>query len=491
MKNLSLLSSCIFLLAYNCLAQGYGSPLTMQGINRATLSSASSLAAGGITTGVLNDVSLMFSNPSLIQTLEGAQVSLSGAQRYTDAQQNQEWFPLRYLPNFSLLMGGLTQYIPEPTDTIPLSRPRDARDSIQRPYDNIQPNWSRTERQGAPLQGSVAVPFSIGEYKFAVGVGVVEYANLDYYFQNNNVLSPSIGTQRPYGFPAPDNDTTAYWLQYYQSRNGSLYGYGGAFSVALSEKLSLGFSGLLLKGTADDKENTVGRGKLTFFNSSGTYFFRNDSINYHVNKAGTSDFDGTEFTLSGLYRGKYVILGLSVKPPTTISRTYKANVLVDSMGAVFQQATAEGKDEMTLPWRGSFGLSIFVRENFLIGLEYELRPYADAVYKDADGKETRPWRSVSVFHAGATYLPLTWLAVRAGYRAQSEVFEPEGNPLIGDPVKYSVYSLGFGLGYANIQLNLAYEYSLMKYQDRWATNVNLNNTTYQNIVASAIYKIPW
>jgi hypothetical protein len=489
-----MLTARIFFLlsfAQHAFAQGYGSPLTMQGLNQLTLPSASSRAAGGIVVGMRNDVSLMFSNPASLQTLADLRVSVGGLQRYTDAKQSQAWFPLRYLPNFSLLMGGLTDLIPNPVDTILLTRPRDARDTVQRPHDNITPNWSRSKQYSLPLQAVVGIPFSIGTHSFAVGVGAVEYANLEYYFQNNNVLNPSVGTQRPYGFPAPDKDTIVQWSQSYQSRHGSIYGYGGALSMAVSEKFSFGVSGLVLMGSTDDKEQVVGRGKLTVFNQGGAYFFRNDSVAYHLNKAGTSDYSGLEFTMSGIYSGKYINLGFSVKPPTTITRKYQTGVQADSMGVVAAKTSINSKDKMTLPWRGTIGMSISIRPDLMLGLEYDFCPYSVAVYKDPNGKETNPWRTASVFHVGTVYVPLPWLALRAGYRQQSEVFEPEGNPLVGNPVSYSIYSTGCGLAFGRLQLNLAYEYSFMKYQDRWQTNVNLNRTTYQNVVADLSYEIPW
>jgi hypothetical protein len=81
--------------------------------------------------------------------------------------------------------------------------------------------------------------------------------------------------------------------------------------------------------------------------------------------------------------------------------------------------------------------------------------------------------------------------VLAGIRGQAEVFESEGNPIGGEPVTYSIYSAGCGFSYAGFNLNLTYEYSLMKYQDMWQTNVNLNKETRHSIIADVRYEIPW
>ncbi len=78
-----------------------------------------------------------------------------------------------------------------------------------------------------------------------------------------------------------------------------------------------------------------------------------------------------------------------------------------------------------------------------------------------------------------------------GIRGQAEVFEPEGNPIAGEPVTFSVYSAGFGLFHAGVRLNVAYEYSLMKYQDVWGSAVSMNSLKRNTIVADLSYELPW
>ena len=137
------------------------------------------------------------------------------------------------------------------------------------------------------------------------------------------------------------------------------------------------------------------------------------------------------------------------------------------------------------------GLSIAVREDLRLGLEYEIRSYASAVYKKADGTESNPWLSSSAFHVGSEYTPLSWLALRVGVRGQAEVFEQQGNPIVGEPVSYSIYSAGCGVSYGGVRLNVTYEYASLKYQDMWQTNVNLNNETRHSFIADVSYEIPW
>ena len=71
-------------------AQGFGSPLTMQGVDHFIEQSAASRSMGGLTIGIKNDAGLMFSNPSSLQSLKNIQVSIGALQQYSDAKQTQQ-----------------------------------------------------------------------------------------------------------------------------------------------------------------------------------------------------------------------------------------------------------------------------------------------------------------------------------------------------------------------------------------------------------------
>jgi hypothetical protein len=220
-------------------AQGFGQPLTIQGLDHITPQSAASRGAGGITVGIQNDVSMMFADPASLQSLQGFQVSIGDHQLSTSELQTQQYSPLKYYSNFSLLMEGLTGYIGNPTyDT---TSTYNAGDTVQRPYDNIGPNWSHAKTKIPSVQGFAGLPFSFNGMKFGVGVGSVEYADLNWYFQNNNVLSPSILSVKngTLTIPANNSDSLSIPVQWYQNtqwREGSIYGYGIALSGALSRE---------------------------------------------------------------------------------------------------------------------------------------------------------------------------------------------------------------------------------------------------------------
>jgi opacity protein-like surface antigen len=240
-----------------------------------------------------------------------------------------------------------------------------------------------------------------------------------------------------------------------------------------------------LKGSTDDYERTIARGRLTFF----TNFFRLDSVYGRTSRTGTSDFRGGEFTFSGIYRTRNVSIGVAIKSPTTITRKFTASVQVDTTGTPVT-TTNTGQDELELPWRGMGGIAIVPTDKLTFGMEYEIRPFASAIYREADGTISHPWLSASVFHAGIIYAAAPWLSLRGGVRGQVEIFEPEGNPIVGEAVSYSIYSAGAGVTFAGIQLNLTYEYAQMKYQDVWGSAISLNKTIHHTFVADVVYEIP-
>jgi hypothetical protein len=496
---LTALCLCL-ILVQEAMAQGYDTPLTIQGLNRVTKQSAASRGAGEITIGVKNDIAIMFANPALLHAADGIQISLGGVHQSTYTKQDQLYGGLASHSAFTLLTEGVTGDISDP-DTI-LGTPA-ASDTVQRPFDAIGPNWNHDKSRTAPLQAFVAVPFSIEDIPVVAGVGFVQYANLDRFYQNNNCFSPSVLSVLNGTISTTPLNTTPYlsqWYQYYQQREGTINGYGVALSAMPLEKLTVGVSGMLLKGSSDDLEVRVARGLMTFYNNY-LRLSKNGMTSYR--KTGTSDFSGTELTFGAKYQGKHFECGFSVKPPTTITRTYSSQMVrdsvttlsrlshrVDSLHAV-TTVVSSGEDKMKYPWRGTLGISVTVKENLTVGMEYEVRALASAVYTDAAGVESNPWLSASFWHVGTEFRPYDWLAVRVGVHEDAEAYEPLSNAIRGEAVKYTVYSVGAGLTFENIHLNVAYEYADMKYVDTWSNAASINREFRQNLVADVSYAIPW
>lgn len=467
-------------------AQGYGGALTFQGLDKYLVHSASARAMGGVSIGAKQDISMMFQNPAALHSVQKMQLSFSGLGFSQNLKQQQQYAPVRYYPNLSLLLEGLTAKIPDPDTTLFGFMPQD---TVQRPFDDISPNWARSKNHQMPLQAMIAMPISLGKIKIVAGIGAVEYANLNHHHQNNNVLSPSILSQRPLPTmrPTDDNPLPVEWMQSIRSREGSIQGYGAALAGSLENyNLSFGISGIVLDGTTDDFERHVARGRLTFFSNA----FRLDSVSSRTTTTGTSDFSGNELTISSILTGRYVSVGISVKLPTTITRKYTRQV-TEIVGVALVSYSSQGEDKLKLPWRGTIGLSLAPRENLTVGLEYEFRPYESVRYVDSEDRETSPWLPASLFRIGAEYQITPWLVLRGGMRGDAEVFEPEGNYIEGEPVTYTTYSAGVGLFYSGLRFNVTYENSLMKYQDIWSSAISKNSERRQTIVAQLSYEIPW
>lgn len=490
MRSTLLILTLSAFIAADANGQGYGQPLTMQGLHRTSLSSVASRGVGGVTVGRTGDVSLMFSHPASLTGIQGMQITIGGHFVRENSSQRQQWYPMRILPTFSLMMEGLLDSIPDPDYTETPDDGFGPEDSIARPFDAIKPDWSKTRNSGRLGSLMIALPIEVAGQTFVAAAGMSEYADLSSTFLNNNVLSPSIGTQRPSGIPRPSNgqEIPVMWSRYQQTRKGSLMSYGAALSSVLTENLSVGVSGRVISGSTDDLEFSISRGRIRFGNNAGVYYYKLDNVLDGRWKFGVSKFSGLEFTISASYQSQYVDLGFTVRPPTSIDRSYTGTSYIDTTGSM-ETAAILTKDAMTLPWSGSFGLSIMVREDMRLGVEYEAKPYSEASYRSPSGEISSPWLSAHVFRAGAEYEPLPWLTLRAGVRRDAEVFEQEGNPIVGEGVRYTVLSLGTGISFFGAQMDISYERATVLYQDAWQTNVNLNRSERAYLVTAISYVI--
>lgn len=479
-------------------AQGYDTPLTFQGLNHTGISSASARGAGGISIGLRNDASLMFDHPAGLTSIEGIQISLGSLRSSVYNKQEQRFGGLQGYTAFTPLMMSTSHLIPNPPDSLLVNQT----DSVQRPFDSIGPNWNRGAATGLPLQVFVAVPLQIGGMKVVVGAGMTEYVDLYRFYGNNNSLSPSVlsvldGTIATTGLDV--NPYPVQWFQYYQQRTGSINGYGASVAAALSDRISVGVSGMVLDGSTDDSEIRVGRGRLLFFRNS-LRIDRQGMTSYA--KTGTSKFSGFEFNVSGTYVSRSVTIGASITTPTEITREFSGTMTFDTVTAISVvdhrtdslHATGSmaysGKDIMSLPLRVSAGLSLSLRTNLTLGLAYEYRPYRSAEYTAPSGDVSSPWLASSIFRVGAEYRPLEWLTFRVGATTFDENFSGITPALRGESIEYPVYSLGCGFSFMGARVNLTYEYSDRKFIDTWSNAASINRRIGNTVMASVAYQLP-
>jgi hypothetical protein len=185
-------------------------------------------------------------------------------------------------------------------------------------------------------------------------------------------------------------------------------------------------------------------------------------------------------------------LGVAIKLPTKIKRDFSGSLRVvaaDSTGTLATVNTPTTRsDEIKLPWRGSIGFGIAFRSNASVKIEYEYLPYANTQYTVL-GVSSDPWLDSYKFKAGFEYIPLQWLTLRFGYTKQSDVFASQNSYMPKDPVVSEMYSGGIGIKFLGAQIDLAYEYANLSYEDMWTTNVNLNQVLRQSLVATISYLI--
>jgi hypothetical protein len=191
-----------------------------------------------------------------------------------------------------------------------------------------------------------------------------------------------------------------------------------------------------------------------------------------------------------------------VKLPTTITRNYTQSFTQDSVAlskmflskidsvTVHTSGTTADMDQIVLPLRGTFGFALRLKDNLTLGLSYEIRSYASAQYAGSVGSVTNPWLSCSILHIGGEYTAASWLTLRAGVSNYQEVYQPLTEGIRGEPVNYPIYALGCGIELGNAHLNVAYEYSDMKYVDTWSNAVSINRQITNNVIASFSYEIP-
>ena len=476
-------------------AQDYNLPLSMEGLNHTTNTSVLSRSLGGVTIPLRKDVSLMFANPASLGTLDALTISVGATQTNTSANQTQQWQPSTYFGNYSLLMDGSANNIYH-TDTttgnkyrLPGSTTYFPGDTLWKAYDNIGPNWSHDKSSSKFIPNIfVAMPLKVMDIKATVGIGYSEYANLDYYYQNNNTENPNpnelmIGQ----GIVKGDSTRRIDWWQSRRSREGSISSVGGAISVNVTPSLTVGVSAKYISGSTNDLEQTLGRGVIWFFwsgaaNKNAPYqSLRLDSVDYMSSLSGTSDYKGYEAAISATYRGKNVTVGVTITLPTEIDRTFDGAATsytgktMDFAAVPPSSVHVSTFQEMDLPIKGNIGIGLQLRPNVYAAAEYEYDPYGNAKLITDHATTTKPWLDGSSFHFGLMWEPVEGYSLRFGYHRQSEVFQAQYSAIQNQPVSYTAYSAGIGIQLMRgLELNAAYAFYQRKYEDTWIGNSNIN-----------------
>ncbi len=482
------------------IAQPAAGPLDIQGLDQQVITGARSRAMGGTTTANVNDASALFSNPAALSRLQSFELRVGGLLGKTLRQQKQEWVPYMSDPGLSLLFEGLTDSIPVPLDS--LGNPLPPWKTLQRQYDRLRPNWDRSSSAVQPFSLVAALPLTIAGMNISVGIGASQAINLDHYYQNNNTLSPYLGQLRPDPkiITKPVDTVNAQWYQYIRERKGIVYGITPGIALPLLRVLTLGGSATILTGSSDDNEQRVERGHLYLAtnNKATADDFMLDTVYYQQSKVGTSSYSGTMFTVGLLFQQDRYSIGLTIKPSYTLTRTWDRDVTsldttqkpfpvrIDSLTT--RSYHESGTEHLKFPLAYSLGLVLTPTERWTIAFDYEVRNLID-MELSIDDSISHPWVNTKfALRFGAEYRPSTLLALRAGYREDIQAFSPDGSGVIGEPARGGVYSFGAGLTFGKILIDLTYEYSRLKYQDIYQSNVNYNTREQHQFIMEAAYR---
>ncbi|HIG74355.1 MAG TPA: hypothetical protein EYQ24_07210 [Bacteroidetes bacterium] len=444
-------------------AQDAAAPLTLQGVHQQEAVGARARAMGGIRASGLATSTSLFSNPAALHRLTEAEVRLGGGAVHQAYSQDQTWVPNRLYLELSLIFEN------DPSSPNPTTA-----------FDDIRPDWENDLSSARPTLGALALPlpFSPGGATVTAGLGAAQVANLDHYFQNNNVLDPNIGSIRPEPIPRiPEGDSLLVgWAQFSRQRDGAIYGITPALAVARGP-FSLGLSATVLTGSSDDTERTLDRGEFTLRYQNR--FSLAAPTGGETTVTGTSDYSGTRFAIAGGYETGALSVDAVWQPGYTLEREWS------------RSDGAAGTDEVQFASAFTVGAAVRPSDRLTVAADVDLRALgsAEALYADSTEAE-QPWVSGSTVHLGAEYRALDWLALRGGYREQAQAFAPAGAALLDEPARADVFGAGLGFSFGPLALDVTYELSSLRYEDLWLSNGNDNSVTTHSVLFEAAYAIP-
>jgi hypothetical protein len=191
--------------------------------------------------------------------------------------------------------------------------------------------------------------------------------------------------------------------------------------------------------------------------------------------------------LGGVLRQEAFTVGVSVRLPMTITREWDRTVVRDTAGTVTTTIEA-GSDKLAFPVAVSLGGVLHPSPDVDVALDYRIGNNGNVTYTPSGGSSMQPWLSSQELRAGVEFRATTWLALRGGFRQVSASFAGAGAPLMDEPESGEAYSAGIGLGLADLQFDLAYEYASLKYEDAWQSNVNYNTRQTNTIWFETAYR---
>lgn len=483
------IAAALSLFSSHSFAQGAAEPLLLHGFDQRALFDVRSRGMGGAMLAAGTNASILFVNPAGLTNVSAMELRVAFLTARTSQQQTQEWIPNRFWTGLSLMMEDKWGDIKVPVTTDPWEQ-------LQKSFDTIGPNWSRRTARTLPLSIAFAMPVEIAEFPFVFGIGGSREIDLDHFFQNNNVTDPLLGQYRPQPLPEvqPSDTLRVRWYQFTRKREGVIWGITPAVGVSFSS-IKLGASATYYTGTSDDLEQRVDRGFLTLLYNR---FRVQDTVRYASLRTGSSTYKGFGGTTGLKIEQPRFSVAVTVHLPYTLERKYSGNfssredILInranDSTHTTIINTNEAGTDKIHFPLAYSLGLLLKPFPRWAVAFDYDIRKLDRVDYTRNNGSVVRPWVEAPSFRFGAEYKLNDWLAFRGGYREVPQAFSPDGAAIAGDPAVMSVYSAGAGLSVFGIEIDAAYEYARLRYQDSWQSNVNHNTFIQHRLMLEIGYR---
>jgi long-subunit fatty acid transport protein len=149
-----------------------------------------------------------------------------------------------------------------------------------------------------------------------------------------------------------------------------------------------------------------------------------------------------------------------------------------------------GKDNVKFPRAYAVGFVLTPNNRWTFAFDYEIRNLANVEWtSQTSGTAVHPWVNNSAnWRLGAEYRVSDMLALRGGYHEDIQSFAPDGSAIVDKPASGEIYSLGVGIAMGNILIDVAYEYSILKYQDIYQSNINYNARKQHQFMVEFAYR---
>ena len=484
----------VILLCSGLFAQHRGDNLYFQGLTQKDDVDPVALGMAGAYTAMQGDLTSLFYNPAGLATLDKLKLSISASSQNKEQWENQVYRPNRLYVTLPFYLEGL--YVPDPANNgipdyqlaLDSSYVVNPPDMGKDPTSKEAADWKKKFNDSGLSSVAAAWPFSLGKQNIVVA-GAWSADNMVQQFdRNDSYLDPHIGTSLYDGFTDRLDGTDTLnvnWYRYLHQRTGTLYNTRLAVAYSYGESFNFALAANYRYGETDDRWQL---NKVGYFGmmDENDFFFSYDTLNQNL--SGTSDFSCTSLELGIQYSTKNVRLGLQIETPSTLTRKWKLTKSVEDTSGMLSK-TSNGTDKLELPAKFNIGLVFKPASAFTFAIDYGFAGYASAKFKPATADSTRhDWKNQQSLRVGAQVQATDMLTLRAGYRAVSQVFVPDGSAYDGRGPDATSWTLGAGLDFEDFgRIDASFEWRNLKYYDQYYSNTNYQTEELSRLVLGYTY----